>query len=139
MKSGFHGFRVIPHSSLCVKPAHENSGVVVRAWTIGAGVDDPLGDRVGLLGDQPSVSSGAEAHGAPGDRLLLLEHHRQTLERPGRAAVPAYRSAAARAAARESSWSRSRSAVDGGFRRVGASRHGVEDLDGGELSRREGA
>ena len=29
--SGFHGLRVTPHSRECVKPAVENSGVVVRA------------------------------------------------------------------------------------------------------------
>src|SRR4051794_32430312 len=32
--SGFHGFRVTPHRRDCVKPAHENSGAVDRAWTI---------------------------------------------------------------------------------------------------------
>src|SRR5262245_21404881 len=32
--SGFHGLRVGPHSRECVKPAHENSGAVVRACTI---------------------------------------------------------------------------------------------------------
>src|SRR3954447_12304050 len=32
--SGFHGLRVTPHSRECVKPAVENSGVVVRAWAI---------------------------------------------------------------------------------------------------------
>ena len=33
-KSGFHGFRVMPHRSEWVKAAQLNSGVVVRAWTI---------------------------------------------------------------------------------------------------------
>jgi hypothetical protein len=32
--SGFHGLRVTPHSFECVKPEHENSGAVDRAWTI---------------------------------------------------------------------------------------------------------
>jgi hypothetical protein len=32
--SGLCGLRVTPHSREWVKPAHENSGVVVRAWTI---------------------------------------------------------------------------------------------------------
>src|SRR6476660_3389192 len=32
--SGFHGLRVTPHRRDWVKPAHENSGAVVRAWTI---------------------------------------------------------------------------------------------------------
>ena len=30
--SGFHGLRVTPHSREWVNPAHENSGVVERAW-----------------------------------------------------------------------------------------------------------
>ena len=29
--SGFHGLRVTPQRRVCVNPAHENSGVVVRA------------------------------------------------------------------------------------------------------------
>src|SRR3954470_16322890 len=33
-KRGFHGLRVTPHSFDWVNPAHENSGAVVRAWTI---------------------------------------------------------------------------------------------------------
>ena len=32
--SGFHGLRVTPHSREWVKPAHENSGAVDRAWMI---------------------------------------------------------------------------------------------------------
>ena len=32
--AGFHGLRVTPQIRDCVKPAHENSGAVVRAWTI---------------------------------------------------------------------------------------------------------
>ena len=31
--SGFHGLRVMPQSFECVYPVHENSGVVVLAWT----------------------------------------------------------------------------------------------------------
>ena len=33
-KVGFHGLRVTPQIRDCVNPAHENSGAVVRAWTI---------------------------------------------------------------------------------------------------------
>ena len=67
--SGFHGLRVTPHRRECVKPAHENSGAVVRAWTIAPGVEDALRRTATLsLGDQVLVDQRALRPRLAGDR-----------------------------------------------------------------------
>ena len=49
----------------------------------GAGGVHPLGDRVGLLGDVALGQERAEPQGTARDRLLLLEHDGQAVERSG--------------------------------------------------------
>ena len=74
--SGFQGLRVTPHRRECVKPAQQNSGVVVRACTMPPGGQDALRDDGGLVGDQVLGEQRPARAGLAGDRHLVLDRHR---------------------------------------------------------------
>jgi hypothetical protein len=70
--SGFHGLRVTPCRRVWVKPAHENSGVVARAWTIA-----PASRMRWASGDVSSATSSLKisepcVHGCPAMAISSL-------------------------------------------------------------------
>ncbi len=96
----------------------------------GAGREDPLRDRVGLVGDQALGEQRAEPQAPSGNRLLLLQGHRKTLQRPRRLAGAGVASLGGLRRGPEVLVIAFEKAVDRGLDRVGAGGDGVEDLHG---------
>ncbi len=99
------------------------------------GGEDPFDHRMRHRRDVVLEQQRAELPALAEDRLLLLQRHRQPLERPGRAVAPPL-FGVARGGVRVLESAR-RDGVEGGFDRVGPGEYGVEQLDRAQRARGE--
>ena len=103
-----------------------------------ARVEDPLGHGVGLVGDEALGEHRAEAQAAPLDRLLLLQHDRQSLERARSIALAGIAGLRCLRRHPEVLVVALQQAVDDRLGLVGPGRHRLQHLDRRQLAASEG-